>query len=120
MNSTALNVDSIALVDHLWKEPAAREALVANATEFAKANSELPTIPIEDDKIIGAVDYFNLQFEGLNLPLDGLTNPCLWNRIKPASLSHSVKMSSGASKINMPLTNARRSSMPPLILQSGS
>ena len=73
--AAALNVDSIALVDHLWKEPAVREALVANATEFAKANSELPTIPIEDDKIIGAVDYFNLQFEGLNLPIGWAYEP---------------------------------------------
>jgi hypothetical protein len=67
--AVVLNVDSIALADHLWKEPAVREALAANATEFTKANSELPTIPVEGDKITGAVDYFNTQFEGLNLPL---------------------------------------------------
>ena len=67
--AAALNVDSIGLVDHLWKEPAVREALAANATEFTKENSNLPTIPVEDDQIIGAVEYFNLQFEGLNIPL---------------------------------------------------
>ena len=64
-----LNVDSIALIDHLWKEPAVREALAANATEFTKANSDLPTVPAANDKFTGAVDYFYTQFEGLNLPL---------------------------------------------------
>jgi hypothetical protein len=67
--AAALNVDSLALIDHLWKEPAVREALAANATEFANANSELPTVPVEGDKITGPVAYFNAQFEGLNLPL---------------------------------------------------
>jgi hypothetical protein len=67
--AASLNVDSIALVDHLWKEPAVRDALVANATEFTRENSELPTVPIDDDQIVGAVDYFNAQFEGLNIPI---------------------------------------------------
>jgi hypothetical protein len=67
--AAALNVDSLALINHLWKEPAVREALAANATEFTKANSDLPTVPVTGDKITGAVEYFNTQFEGLNLPL---------------------------------------------------
>ena len=67
--AAALNVDSLALIDHLWKEPAVREALAANATEFTKANSDLPTVPVGGDKITGAVAYFDAQFEGLNLPL---------------------------------------------------
>lgn len=67
--ATALNVDSISLADHLWKEPAVREALAANATEFAKENSEIPTVPVEGDGIANAVEYFNAQFEGLNIPL---------------------------------------------------
>ena len=64
-----LNVDSIALAEHLWKEPAVRQALVANATKFTEENSDLPTVPIEDDRIVGAVDYFNEQFKDLNVPL---------------------------------------------------
>ena len=64
-----LNVDSIGLVSHLWKEPAVREALAANATEFAKANSTLPKVSIEDNQFDDAVDYFNEQFQGLDLPL---------------------------------------------------
>ena len=67
--AAALNVDSLALIDHLWKEPTVREALAANATEFANANSDMPTVPVEGDKITGPVAYFNAQFEGLNLPL---------------------------------------------------
>jgi len=64
-----LNVDSVALVEHLWKEPAVREALAANATEFANKNSEIPTVPTEGNGITNAVEYFNAQFEGLNIPL---------------------------------------------------
>ena len=64
-----LNVDSIDLAEHLWKEPAVRQALVANATKFTEENSDLPTVPIEDDKIVGAVDYFNEQFKDLKVPL---------------------------------------------------
>jgi hypothetical protein len=64
-----LNVDSITLVDHLWKEPAVRDALVANATEFANENSEIPTVPVEGDEFNSAVEYFNAQFEDLNIPL---------------------------------------------------
>jgi hypothetical protein len=67
--AVALNVDSIALIDHLWKEPAVRDALVANATEFANENSEIPTVPVEGDGISSAVDYFNAQFQDLNIPL---------------------------------------------------
>jgi hypothetical protein len=67
--AVTLNVDSIALVDHLWKEPAVRDALVANATEFANQNSELPTVPVEDNQFTSAVDYFNAQFQDLNIPL---------------------------------------------------
>jgi len=65
----ALNVDSVALVDHLWKEPAVRDALVANATEFANKNSEIPTVPANGNGFTNAVDYFNAQFQGLNIPL---------------------------------------------------
>jgi hypothetical protein len=64
-----LNVDSITLVDHLWKEPAVRNALVANATEFANENSEIPTVPVEESEFESAVDYFNAQFDDLNIPL---------------------------------------------------
>lgn len=64
-----LNVDSIALIDHLWKEPAVRDALVANATEFANQNSEIPTVPADGNGFTNAVDYFNAQFQGLNIPL---------------------------------------------------
>lgn len=64
-----LNVDSIALIDHLWKEPAVRDALVANATEFANENSEIPSIPVGDNEITSAVEYFNAQFKDLNIPL---------------------------------------------------
>ena len=67
--ATALNVDSVSLVDHLWKEPAVRAALAANATEFANENSAIPTVPVEGDGITNAVDFFNAQFEGLNIPL---------------------------------------------------
>jgi len=70
-----LNVDSIALIDHLWKEPAVRDALVANATEFANENSEIPTVPVEGDGFNSAVEYFNAQFEDLNIPIGWIYEP---------------------------------------------
>jgi hypothetical protein len=64
-----LNVDSIALSQHLWREPAVRKALAANATEFANENTEIPTLEIEDGEVDTAVEYFNAQFKDLNIPL---------------------------------------------------
>jgi len=64
-----LNVDSIGLAQHLWREPAVREALSANATEFADTTTTIPTVPIEDNQVTSAVDYFNEQFKDLNIPL---------------------------------------------------
>jgi len=66
---TIMNVDSVQLAQHLWKEPAVRNALVANATEFTQENSTVPTVSIEGNDIKSAVDYFNVQFEDLNIPL---------------------------------------------------
>jgi hypothetical protein len=67
--ATILNVDSIDLAQHLWREPAVRDALVANATEFSNENTTLPTLEIEDNQVGSAVDYFNEQFKDLNIPL---------------------------------------------------
>ena len=64
-----LNVDSIALAQHLWREPTVRKALAANATEFANENSEIPKVTIEDNTIDTPVEYFNAQFKDLNVPL---------------------------------------------------
>lgn len=66
--ATILNVDSIDLAQHLWREPAVRDALVANATEFSNENTTLPTLEIGDNQVGGAVNYFNEQFKDLNLP----------------------------------------------------
>jgi len=67
--ATLMNVDSVQLAKHLWKEPAVRNALVANATEFTQNNPTVPTVPVEGNNINSAVDYFNAQFEDLNIPL---------------------------------------------------
>ena len=64
-----MNVDSIALAQHLWKEPAVREALAVNAVEFSKENSTIPKVEIEDNEVGNAVNYFNAQFKDLNVPL---------------------------------------------------
>ena len=73
--AAALNVDSIALAQHLWREPAVRDAMVANATEFANKNSKIPTVTIENGEIDSAVEYFNAQFKDLNIPLGWDTKP---------------------------------------------
>ncbi len=69
--ATILNVDSIGLAQHLWREPAVRQALVANATEFTKENSELPVVS-GDDVPTNAVEFFNAQFKDLNVPIGWL------------------------------------------------
>jgi hypothetical protein len=63
-----LNVDSIVLAEHLWKEPAVRQALAASATTFIEENSDLPTVD-GDGNPINAVEFFNEQFKDLNIPL---------------------------------------------------
>jgi hypothetical protein len=63
-----LNVDSIILAEHLWKEPTVREALVANATKFTEDNPELPE-SLGGDSPQDAVTYFNSQFSELDVPL---------------------------------------------------
>jgi hypothetical protein len=63
-----LNVDSIVLAEHLWKEPSVRQALVANATKFTEDNPELPE-SLGGDSPQDAVTFFHSQFEGLQVPL---------------------------------------------------
>ena len=63
-----LNVDSIILAEHLWKEPAVRQALVANATKFTEDNPELPE-SLGGNSPQDAVSYFSSQFSELDVPL---------------------------------------------------
>jgi len=63
-----LNVDSIILAEHLWKEPTLRQALVANATKFTRDNEDLPE-SLGGKSPQDAVTFFNSQFVGLNVPL---------------------------------------------------
>jgi hypothetical protein len=63
-----LNVDSVVLAEHLWKEPSVRQALVANATKFTEENPELPE-SMGGDSPQDAVTFFRSQFEGLEVPL---------------------------------------------------
>jgi len=63
-----LNVDSIVLAEHLWKEPTLRHALVVNATKFTEDNPELPK-SLGGDSPQDAVTYFNSQFAELSVPI---------------------------------------------------
>lgn len=63
-----LNVDSIILAEHLWKEPTLRNALVANATKFTRDNETLPE-SLGGESPQDAVTFFNEQLVGLNVPL---------------------------------------------------
>jgi hypothetical protein len=58
-----LNVDSIDLTLYLWREPAVREVLALNATNF-----ELTPQMLEEDPV-GALQDFRNQFVGLSLPI---------------------------------------------------
>lgn len=63
-----LNVDSIALANHLWKDPTLRQALVANATKFTRDNPDLPE-SLGGDSPQDAVTFFNSQFAALDIPV---------------------------------------------------
>jgi hypothetical protein len=63
-----LNVDSIVLAEHLWKEPTLRQALVANATKFTRDNETLPK-SLGGESPQDAITFFNSQFTGLDVPI---------------------------------------------------
>ena len=63
-----LNVDSVVLAEHLWKEPTLRQALVANATKFTQDNATLPE-SLGGKSPQDAVSFFNEQLAGINVPL---------------------------------------------------
>jgi len=58
-----MNVDSIALTRHLWRDPSIRQVLAAKAAEFELPEGEIQTDPKQ------AMQEFAKQFEGLNLPV---------------------------------------------------
>ena len=63
-----LNIDSIDLAKHLWKDPTLRQALAANATKFTRNNPDLPE-SLGGESPQDAVDFFNDQFAGLDVPV---------------------------------------------------
>jgi hypothetical protein len=86
--ASILHVDSILLAQHLWKEPTLRQALAANATEFAEKNPELPVVKVEETEEStastdteepaapeDAIEFFEDQFEGLDVPLGWTFEP---------------------------------------------
>jgi hypothetical protein len=58
-----LNVDSINLTIYLWREPAVRQALAENASNFELPQEQLESNPEQ------AMQDFRKQFVGLNLPV---------------------------------------------------
>ena len=87
--ASILHVDSILLAQHLWKEPTIRQALAANATEFTKSYTELPVVKAEETteeatesagaeepaEPEDAIEFFEDQFEGLDVPLGWTFEP---------------------------------------------
>jgi len=97
--ASILNVDSILLAQHLWKEPTIRQALAANATEFTKRNTQLPVVKSEETEATtesagtetpappgDAIDFFENQFEGLDVPLGWTFEPVEIQPNQPCSL----------------------------------
>jgi len=64
-----LNVDSIALTVHLWRDPSVRQVLAANAEKF-----ELPAGEMQYDPNQAMLE-FTKQFEGLNIPIGWTLRP---------------------------------------------
>ena len=86
--ASILHVDSILLAQHLWKDPTIRQALAANATEITKRNTQLPVVKAEETEGTtesagtespappgDAIDFFEDQFEGLDVPLGWTFEP---------------------------------------------
>ena len=61
--SLFLNVDSISLAQYLWREPAVRQVLVTQASNFNPTEGQPGTNPQE------TIQQFTQQFGGLNLPI---------------------------------------------------
>jgi hypothetical protein len=59
----ALNVDTVAIATTLWREPAVRQALAAQAEKFKLPDETEATDPAT------AIKEFRAQFEGLRLPI---------------------------------------------------
>jgi hypothetical protein len=74
--AVTLNVDSIDLAKHLWREPALRQALAANATKFITTNQTLLETEAANADV---VKYLEKKFIDLNLPIGWLyeTKPIL-------------------------------------------
>jgi len=64
-----LNVDSIALTQHLWREPTARQVLVENAEDFKFDENVAAQDPQK------AMQDFNNKLSGLDLPIGWSVNP---------------------------------------------
>ena len=61
--SLLLNVDTISVAQYLWREPAIRQVLVAQASNFTPPENQTGTSPQE------TVQQFTEQFGGLSLPI---------------------------------------------------
>ncbi len=61
--SLFLNVDSLSLAQYLWREPAVRQVLVAQASTYQPSDNKTGANPQE------TIQQFTQQFGGLNLPL---------------------------------------------------
>ncbi len=62
-----LNVDSIALAEHLWREPAVRQALIATSEKFVIENKDgANPEAVEPEE---AIKQFQERFKGLTLPI---------------------------------------------------
>jgi hypothetical protein len=61
--SLFLNVDSISIAQYLWREPAVRQVLVAQASTYKPPEGQPVTNPQE------TVQQFTQQFGGLSLPM---------------------------------------------------
>lgn len=69
-----MNVDSITMAQHLWREPAVRQALAANAGTWLQDNPEVK-IPEGGASPQKAIDIFNQEFSALNVPIGWTSKP---------------------------------------------
>jgi hypothetical protein len=67
--AVALNVDSVALTIHLWRDPSVRQVLAAKAADFQLPEGEIQNDPNQ------AMEDFTKQFQGLNIPIGWTLRP---------------------------------------------
>jgi hypothetical protein len=87
-----LNIDSIALANLLWREPAVRASMTATADKFISETNDIETLTKQGLSPEQAIAQFQKRFEGLSVPFgwDLITHAEKMNCSLPAGPDQTV------------------------------